>query len=452
MRLRLLLVLYACNRNGISIDLNPIFKEWISKIVNNAIQSNFSLYASKLPFPDYFTDPPFEWNHRNILSGLPVNILLLGDSLSRNMVDDYCKKNEYHFVANWATGVEYFNQRYHSTLCESFNIRIAHFHIFGSKPRGPYDYNFNNSKDDPYVDTEVRVPLAINQYRAKYGAPDFIIYRTDAWDLGPRTYRPGKLWKQFQVDEANETLHANQTMKEFFDNNIRQLDKIHEILPDVILGTHTIPTWSVGLHLFHLYEETLREISSSTDFFLYDWKKLVECDSLIPDNKYLRDFAHPDTTLNNAFTQFLISTMQAWKQHKFYQHRNRLHQKLVPIEDKHYVLEFNTQREVTREVLHFLQISTSLKVSDVDPSTADLELINNMPLIQPYPDWCKNDTLVRPAGSKTIYWLINGCKRVVFSSTVFFNHGWEWDQVISILATEQAPDFLRIRSGDDLTS
>ena len=69
-------------------------------------------------------------------------------------------------------------------MCQTSNFTLGFLNVYGSNMRGPYTRKkFVNSKEDPFTDTELRIPEGITQYTEKYGKPDFVIYRADLWDL-----------------------------------------------------------------------------------------------------------------------------------------------------------------------------------------------------------------------------------------------------------------------------
>lgn len=68
---------------------------------------------------------------------------------------------------------------------------------------------------------------------------------------------------------------------------------------------------------------------------------------------------------------------------------------------------------------------------------------------QPLPDIYRNNTLVRWAGSREVYLVVGGYRRLVTGIRVFYNRGWDLNQVI-VVSDER--DITRIPLGEPLNS
>ncbi len=80
------------------------------------------------------------------------------------------------------------------------------------------------------------------------GAPDFVIYRTDLWDLQPRTgiVKKDKEVLHGYVNETDEVVHALETVDQYTKDHLRARGLIKSLLPDALVGSHTIPMVTRG--------------------------------------------------------------------------------------------------------------------------------------------------------------------------------------------------------------
>ena len=62
------------------------------------------------------------------------------------------------------------------SLCySSNNDSIAHVHIFGVEPTGPYGPASRfDAKNDPFIDTKVRIQFALDSYFNYVGKQDYV--------------------------------------------------------------------------------------------------------------------------------------------------------------------------------------------------------------------------------------------------------------------------------------
>lgn len=156
------------------------------------------------------------------------SLLLLGDSLDRFMLTDWCERsNDYHQyrqrIDPMDSKTSSWYLRYHNpvlnitvipwlifpnTYTKKSNTiytkhprgyrtiweqpsrcvdiytgdNIASVHLYGSASRGPYYYNFSNNQYDSHIDTKPRLDLVLRTYIDKFGLPDRIIFHTIQWD------------------------------------------------------------------------------------------------------------------------------------------------------------------------------------------------------------------------------------------------------------------------------
>jgi hypothetical protein len=114
-----------------------------------------------------------------------VRLFLLGDSVNRMMIDDACGALG-GIAQRWTTGFAYRIFASPDKSCITVDGVIAFLNIYGSAPRGPYEggHGSNNSVDDPWADTELRVQHGLDQFIEKFGTPNFVLFRSDVRGRG----------------------------------------------------------------------------------------------------------------------------------------------------------------------------------------------------------------------------------------------------------------------------
>jgi len=243
--------------------------------------------------PEYCLDSLVETNKTRI------SILILGDSIDRYLVDEICLPPAQSH--DWGIHFAYKEGASASAVCETETFTIGFLHIYGTKFYGPYLHNHANTEDDPYADTILRIIQGIRQFTVAYGVPDFILFRSDLWDLHITGFKD-LTWQENNREQINAT---------FIKDCTADFALIHTISPTSVLGTHTIPRPTWGLYLFHQYENGLRYVSQRENYFLFDWEKL-----LLPLSgdvtTYLRDVHHPNPTYTRSFGSIIISLMKKY--------------------------------------------------------------------------------------------------------------------------------------------
>lgn len=228
-----------------------------------------------------------------------VNILLVGDSVSRYMVQDWCFARTGIAAATWGIDIIYERGRNEATgACRWNNITISFVHILGSEEVGPYAHGYINNEQDVHVDTELRVPYAIQQYTAEYGQPTVALFRTDLWDLS-----------NFLDDTSRHLENRTLVMERIIHNQFWLIDLIHQNLPDAYIGSHTIPSIQWEGRLFPIFENAARYVSSARNTFVLEWDHLLNARSW---EGHLRDGHHPNTEACLLFTDLLTTLLQAW--------------------------------------------------------------------------------------------------------------------------------------------
>ena len=151
--------------------------------------------------PPYIAEGPPQPCRTGLKAGdNKVRLFLLGDSLNRIMIDDACGALG-GSAQRWTSGFEYRVDASPDKLCVTADGVIAFLNIYGSAPRGPYygGHSSNKSVDDPWADTELRVQHGLDQFTEKFGAPNFIIFRSEvrrSGGVGRGAERARSAWEQ----------------------------------------------------------------------------------------------------------------------------------------------------------------------------------------------------------------------------------------------------------------
>mmetsp|Transcript_18397 Transcript_18397/g.17709 ORF Transcript_18397/g.17709 Transcript_18397/m.17709 type:complete len:402 (+) Transcript_18397:228-1433(+) len=312
-----------------------------------------------------------------------INILMMGDSINRYMVDDICLKPA--LLRTWGKHFSYVgNPAY---VCESDSFTFGYLNIYGSSPIGPYHKNHVNTPQDPYADTNLRIRNGLTQYIESFGIPEFIVFRVDLWDMHlhqDQDLDPGALFSQFLHD------------------NVIAYDLIRSISPTSILGTHTIPTPLWGLHLFHRYENGLRYLSDIANLVLFDWNLLLSSHQNKTSYLRLGDPHHPNVAYSNSFANLMIFSLREW-----------------------------------------YCINPSNKSSHNNSLTADEEWLKFSTIKKRVHNITYDNVLMRPEKEKQVYYVKDKQKYPIKNAEAFESRGWKFEDVIvatDILEFENIPN------------
>ena len=206
-------------------------------------------------------------------------ILLIGDSLDRLIVADYCTYRDGRFSKWGDASIKYGGQdgtKMPSALCEEsvkaihdnntfYNNSIAFFHIFNSAARGPYLWIDHR---DPYSHSEPRINKAVELYKAQVGEPTEVIFQSELWDA-----RPHIVYEQLNRTSNN---HWEEVLSEFRSNVIARVNQIKKLFAaSVTVGLRTCPWTPYGGDLLKEFNEIVRNITISEKLLLYDYHKDV---------------------------------------------------------------------------------------------------------------------------------------------------------------------------------
>jgi hypothetical protein len=207
----------------------------------------------------------------NLFSSKPSkgrHIFLIGDSLDRYMLYDYCRRNddlenskhaENSGVNKWLTFPQDINDNSSGSpyvshekwyreewdsgsrcLDKTTGDSVSSLHVFGSANSGPYYYGFKNIGNFKYIDTKPRIQYALNVYISRFGIPDIIVLHTTQWD------------KKFYYQSNNLVISNstgpqadlwNQRLQEYESNLNLRIDQVSRILKQ---ASHSILTYGAS--------------------------------------------------------------------------------------------------------------------------------------------------------------------------------------------------------------
>lgn len=238
-----------------------------------------------------------------------ISILLIGDSISRLLVGEWCEIRGGKIYPQFHSNLMYERGAHEGNgACVWNNITIGFVHVFGSQQEGLYGrgYSYDPADDTRhYIDTKVRIPQAIKKFSELFGKPTFVLFRTDLWDMIPI------LFEDNTPSENERPIGENRTeiVKHWIEKQYGLIDFIREQLPHAYIGSHTVPDITWGRSLFNSIENAARYISHVKGTFLIDWNMLMRH---FVNFEHLRDNHHPEIQHCVLFTDLMTTLLQDW--------------------------------------------------------------------------------------------------------------------------------------------
>jgi hypothetical protein len=371
------------------------------------------------------------------------------------MVEEWCTSRG-AILIHWGPQFKYSSKKASAaaTTCQVESIRIAFLHMYGSSKEGPYFNNNYATSEDPFVDTVLRIPEAIQYYTNNFGKPNFVIFRTELWDLQPITVDVKYMGVQKRFNESWYVDHAEEVGTLFTNDHIADITQIRSLLPSAYVGAHTIPTIKWGLHMFHHFTNAMRYVSSLTHSFLFDFNLMLAHMSDKKD-EYLRDYHHPNEMYTVRFVDILTGALQAWSRctvargdatllqglirlanHSSYYVTYGVRRPVASVENYAFysqmlpILYDGTQKHQQQQQQQQHQHGTLNIHSEKDMKSVLDTMHEGSPLSRIF----KEDSLVLPPGTTQVYWLSQGQKRPISGIDVFYARGWDFADVNHISA------------------
>jgi hypothetical protein len=185
-------------------------------------------------------------SHIRDFSSRSFEVLLIGDSLDRYMILDWCDhlasfhrqdmdsnpaiandpRNADFKISTWMTFPQNWtnNKLDDGWLMSEVTTRYEHgfrcrdpktgdvlsaTHIYGSSDAGPYFRGFINKPGFDYLDTKPRVQFILENYMNKFGFPDVVIFHSTQWDTKLYYDVPGNPYRKVPWNETLAMYEAN---------------------------------------------------------------------------------------------------------------------------------------------------------------------------------------------------------------------------------------------------
>jgi hypothetical protein len=254
-----------------------------------------------------------------------LSTLLLGDSVDRFMMEDWCNTNGFSIVpfgdftpVQLKDIIKYGHQykimlkgRWnHPFICfdDVTNDSIASVHIFGSADQGPYLYNISNNPLTDKVNTPIRLELSLKWYIEQFGYPDRVFWHSGQWD------------KQRYYEYHNcagimpWSATWNNSLQQFYTQTNHRIDQILQVIGSrSSFGLRTAVWQKDKCEMGFLDEvnDILRRISVERKLVLYDYDKdvwsVTNYDRSQNNIQFLyRDWMHPTRFVSYNAAEKLI--------------------------------------------------------------------------------------------------------------------------------------------------
>jgi len=280
------------------------------------------------------------------------NVLLIGDSIDRYVVVDWCAKHN-ATVLNWGDdSIKYGDKggtKKPSAYCELENgDSLAFLHIFGSSGSGPY--LFISTRDDPFAATTRRLIKALELYREQIGFHKLtkIIFHSSLWDFRPfrsdvceyRYEQDAKIRAKYStissyrqrylLDHGNRTLAHMQhdiiarifeivqlvTMHHFNDPNHHHnhTNVHHHTLQNLTIGVRTAIWYEDGNELLHAMNDLMRMLVLTSNGVSIDAASSDYPATSLPTKRYIGYEPNITTLLAHPSTYYTTHLNKYWKQ------------------------------------------------------------------------------------------------------------------------------------------
>lgn len=248
----------------------------------------------------------------NSRAGRPVprvHLLLLGDSVDRQIVTDGCGVwPDTVGGLEWGRGVFAYADPPHDATarCEAAWGSASFLHLFGSRPRGPYYEGRANSPADSFVDTPARIQRGLVLYTELFNeAPTLVLFQCGLWDVelaGGGAHQRGS---SLTVGADVAADRALDLMRNFTVNMHALVNQLLDALPPTsLLVLRTTPLarnylWQAELNA------ALRGVAATAGVGVLDWDAWTRGEAAFGTNLF-RDFHHPTPALSRDFLVTLV--------------------------------------------------------------------------------------------------------------------------------------------------
>jgi len=257
-----------------------------------------------------------------------VDVIILGDSLSRNIVVESCEETSGATLSDWTkcptiemcvlaselktffeattTGLlSYRNGMPAGLSCcglQGGEVCISQLHLYGMADSGPYYNGFVNTPTDPWTDTPLRICKALEIFHVKK-IPTHIILAIMDWDL--------MTWDEKATSDAAFV----EVWKDQLSRRIMDVKRCKDNSSELLL--QTFPRNPHFADRIQLLNDVIRDVGKSNSLRLIDWQNEA-CANGTCSNADYRDDIHPNRQENLQYTRRLMDSLT--RSHRDAQH------------------------------------------------------------------------------------------------------------------------------------
>jgi hypothetical protein len=233
------------------------------------------------------------------LSHCRPKILLIGDSVDRQLVEGLCetKQSSSATTQDWANKVfKYSKSSSGAVLCNTSEWSIGQLHVFGSNPSGPYLNNYRNTPGDPFIDTKPRICKGIEVFSRNVGVPTLIVFQIMLWDIS--VLLKTRLPVQAKVQRYRDNIIAR----------VKEIQLCKNRSSTLMLRTVPAVAWAWAENLGSLFNGVLRNVSREMGIAIQDYDTMLwgTDRNFSRHDALFRDTTHPRKELSIKFASHLL--------------------------------------------------------------------------------------------------------------------------------------------------
>jgi hypothetical protein len=268
----------------------------------------------------------FVFSFSFIIPSFALRVLLLGDSIDRQTVIEWCGKKGLDYQEWGGKDLTYSSgktgrQGSLGCITSDGETGLAFVHIFGSNATGPY----LNYLGGGLMDTSPRILHALEMYRNHFGSPSKVYLQFSRWDLGYLTRMKLIRTKiennepnyddQIQLSRFRFNLHEriDEILNYFFKNQDNSIANASNLAPshENIVGLRTAAWSESGGDILKFYNNITRQVSDERNLTLFDldldlWSIAGFETSVENEHRLFRDWIHPQPYYSYIHGQKLL--------------------------------------------------------------------------------------------------------------------------------------------------
>jgi hypothetical protein len=226
-------------------------------------------------------------------SDCPPNILLMGDSVDRQVVEEFCGSQN---VQDWSNKLfGYKKDTLGAALCKKSEGSMGQLHFFGSNASGPYLHNYRNTPKEPFADTKARLCKGIEVYSRNVGVPTLIVFQIMLWDI--TVFKKIRIAVEVKAQRYRENMIAR----------VKDLQSCKNLSSTIMLRTVPAMLWGGSTNV--VFNNVLRNLSREMGIGMVDYDAMVwGADRNFSRQPTLfRDATHPSKRFSAKLAARLLS-------------------------------------------------------------------------------------------------------------------------------------------------